>query len=162
MVRYEGAPCDGCRRFTAREVVRVGREIDVGLEAALSVEVLTFACAECGLLSGADVDAAAELAGARAVILAGIANGRTFSLLRRTLGLRTRELGRLLSAGVGTISRWENARREIDPKAWVLLAALVLEARGEPSVGARELLERVARPGALRPARALALPGSVA
>ena len=73
-------------------------------------------------------------------------SGEAFRFMRDSLELSAAELGELLDVGTGTISRWENAKRQVDRSVWVTLGSLVLD-RIE---GRRTTMERLAAIGERR------------
>lgn len=57
-------------------------------------------------------------------------SGEGFRYMRRSLGLKAKQLGALLGVRAESVSRWENARICVDLHAWVLLGILVFESQG--------------------------------
>jgi DNA-binding transcriptional regulator YiaG len=101
-------------------------------------------CNKCGeeLISGPwlgafDTALTAQLARSGAV------GPRGFRWLRGRAGLESRQLAALLDVSPGTVSRWENGKKPLERRAVALVAALALEALGEPA-HTRELLGKLA------------------
>lgn len=155
--------CKRCASAAPAKVVRLHRTFDVGTDEPLRIDVSTAACGTCGhLVDARAVDEAATRAAIRAIVDAGLANGRTFRFLRDAVGLQAKELGALIFSGIGTISRWENAHRVPDRRAWALLACLASDAVGDGRRGSvRAVLDALLHPSPIRPAHvAVGLHGS--
>jgi hypothetical protein len=75
-------------------------------------------CSACG-----DADRAV----ARYLAQHGPANGETFRYMRRAIGIPAKRLAELLGRTPEALSRWEHETQTIDPLAWALLGAIVLE-----------------------------------
>jgi DNA-binding transcriptional regulator YiaG len=93
----------------------------------------------------------AELAIASLLAQEGPVDGESFRFMRGALGIAARALAPLLGVAHETISRWENAARDVDRAAWLALGDLVLEAAGKPT-DARARMERIA--GGKKPPKA--------
>jgi putative zinc finger/helix-turn-helix YgiT family protein len=62
----------------------------------------------------------------------GILSGEAFRFMRKTTGIRAKELARLLDLTPETLSRWEKGHRLPDKKAMMVMGALVLDSlKGE-------------------------------
>lgn len=136
--------CAGCGN-TRLGTVEQRRTFEVGFEAPLVVRIEAAGCERCGRLAKpAAVNRAATLTALRQVATSGRVNGESFRFMRTTMGLQAKEVAHLLGLGVGTISRWENDVRDLDARAWVLLASLALEhAEGQSDSRTRGILDAV-------------------
>jgi putative zinc finger/helix-turn-helix YgiT family protein len=86
-------------------------------------------CPSCGELQVEDgALARARLAAGCALADAGVRSGDAFRHMRKALGLRAAELGRLLDVRPETISHWETGRAAPARAAFAALAAMVQEA----------------------------------
>lgn len=75
-------------------------------------------------------------------------NGDSFRFLRKTAGLRAKDLARMIGVTGDTISRWENGRHAIDRAAFFVLGQIVREKR-EGRTDMLDLLSRGDLPKAL-------------
>lgn len=108
----------------------------------------TFSATVSGQVCGACGETIAELADgerfdlAIAEILSEAApTGDSFRFLRKVVGLRGRDLARMLGIAGDTISRWENGKHAIDRAAFFVLGQIAREMRtGATSM--RDLLVR--------------------
>lgn len=83
-------------------------------------------CEECGEATIASkVLGAFELAIARQLGQLGLREGEAFRFMRKAIGKRAIDLAQDLDSTPETISRWENGKTEIEPRAFLLLANLV-------------------------------------
>lgn len=116
-----------CGRDTHHET-QVAIPVDTGLPSQTTVIVETTACPDCGRLAKPNaVDRAVKAAAVKVVVQSGHVSGKTFRFLRKALDLTGEGVASVLGLGVGTISRWENECRGVDPRAWAVLASLALE-----------------------------------
>ena len=105
-----------------------------------TAEVDVEACAECGdvvvpvpLLLAFDRALACDLA------RRGPVTGATLRLIRRAASLEPADLAVILGTTVETIASWEAGRRPVDHAAWLVVAAIALDALDGP----QPLLTRV-------------------
>jgi hypothetical protein len=100
-------------------------------------------CLACGEIA---IDyralAAFELEVARDVAQNGPVSGETLAFMRRAIQMEAKTLANLLDVSPGTLSRWENALRDVDFPAWFVTGELVLEKVGQ-SVPPSERLSNV-------------------
>lgn len=150
---FTGTERMGCTRCGQ---VRLGtveqrRSFEVGFDVPLVIHVESTGCERCGRLSKpAEVTRIASMTALRQVALSGRVNGESFRFMRTAMGLQAKEVAHLLGLGVGTISRWENDVRDLDPRAWTLLACLALEfADGEGQSRTRQVLSALREPPAV-------------
>jgi len=118
-----------------------------------SAELAGFRCRDCRRTYFAGPGLArCELAIAVHLTVHGPVCGEALTWARIALGMSGQELAGLLGVRAETLSRWENDRSPIDPKAWVLVGCLAAEKydrRGDmlqrlrslakPRVGARRV-----------------------
>lgn len=132
-------------------IIEQQRTFEVGFDAPLVVRVESTGCERCGRLAKpAAVARAAAMAALRVVAMSGRVNGESFRFLRSTMGLQAKEVAHMLGLGVGTISRWENDVRDLDPRAWTLLACLALEyIDGDGDPRTKKVLDAVREPHAV-------------
>jgi len=145
--RSERQGCTRCGQVRLTTIEQK-RSFDVGLETPLVVQVESTGCERCGRLAKpAAVARIAALTALRQVAISGRVNGESFRFMRTTMGLQAKEVAHLLGLGVGTISRWENDVRDLDPRAWTLLACLALEyVDGETEPRTRKVLDALREP----------------
>ena len=133
--------CPKCSATDLRPAVYAyAREVD---GRRFKAEVTARRCGKCGelLISGPGLlDAERALT---ASLASGAVGPQGFRLLRRAAGLAALELAALLDVTPGTVSRWENGKKPLERRAVALVAALALEAAGEPA-STRALLDRLA------------------
>jgi DNA-binding transcriptional regulator YiaG len=98
-----------------------------------------------GQLLEHDTLAGLELAAAHALGQAGICTGEAFRFMRKALGLRAIDLGELIQVDAATISRWETAAREVEVRAFALLAELVADKFGGRADTERRLKKLAAK-----------------
>jgi transcriptional regulator with XRE-family HTH domain len=99
-------------------------------------------CGKCG----EELVLRAALLAADRALTAALASGPVgaegFQWLRRAAGLPAQDLAALLDLTPGTVSRWENSKNPLERRAVAIVAALALEALGEPA-NLRELLDNL-------------------
>lgn len=90
--------------------------------------VPAWTCGSCGEQQlEHDALAGLELAAAHALGQHGVSTGEAFRFMRKALGLRAVDLGELIQIDAATISRWETETRDVDVRAFALLAELVAD-----------------------------------
>ncbi len=126
-MKEEASQCVSCGERAVRKG-EVALEREVG-EHLFSATVSGLVCSACGesiteLQDGERFDLAV------AEILAEAApTGDAFRFLRKVVGLRARDLARMLGLTGDTISRWENGKYAIDRAAFFVLGQIVRERR---------------------------------
>ena len=134
--------CSRCRSTNLRaDLYSYVRQVD---GTTFKAEVAATRCGACGevLISGPGLVAAER---ALTATLARSAVGpQGFRWLRRAAGLQAVKLAALLDVSPGTVSRWENGKKPLERRAVALVAALALEANGEPT-STLALLGRLAK-----------------
>lgn len=145
--RSERMACARCGQVRFG-LIEQRRSFEVGFDAPLVIHIESLGCERCGRLAKpAAVARMAELTALRQVALSGRVCGESFRFMRMMMGLQAKEVAHLLGLGVGTISRWENDVRELDARAWALVAGLALEhADGEAEARTRQILNAVHHP----------------
>jgi DNA-binding transcriptional regulator YiaG len=133
--------CPRCNEAELRPALYpYARELD---GRTFKAELEARSCAKCGEML---IPRPALLAADRA-LTAALASGPVgpegFRWLRRAAGLAALELAALLDLTPGTVSRWENSKKPLERRAVAVVAALALEALGEPP-RTRELLGKLA------------------
>ena len=95
-------------------------------EVELTGEVPGGQCSSCGA-STMNGEAAArfELQAAAELVQRGLCSGETFRFMRKALGMKATELAEVMNVAPETISRWENAQREVDWPEFLVLGCLV-------------------------------------
>jgi putative zinc finger/helix-turn-helix YgiT family protein len=126
-MKEEASQCVSCGERAVREGdVTLTREVG---EHVFSATVSGLVCSACGesitdLADGERFDLAV------AEILAEAApTGDAFRFLRKLVGLRARDLARMLGITGDTISRWENGKHGIDRAAFFVLGQIARERR---------------------------------
>lgn len=108
-------------------------------------------CPQCG--AGAVEDdsvRALELSAADALARRGVRTGEVFKFMRKALGLRAADLGKLIDIDPTTISRWECGHQDPDIRAFALLAEMVAD-QIHGRTETRDRLEALTRPQDSRP-----------
>ncbi|HEX4621532.1 MAG TPA: hypothetical protein VH208_08195 [Myxococcaceae bacterium] len=82
-------------------------------------------CAGCEQVLSSAGTHEGELVFAQLLANVGTASGWAFSVLRKTLKLSEQGAAELLQVRRETISRWENAKGQVDRMAWVTLGSMV-------------------------------------
>jgi len=125
--KEEASQCVTCgERAVRKGTVALTREVG---EHVFSTTVAGHVCGACGetltdLGDGERFDLAV------AEILAEAApTGDSFRFLRKVVGLRARDLARMLGITGDTISRWENNKHAIDRAAFFILGQIARERR---------------------------------
>lgn len=107
-------------------------------------------CENCGASTlSSEVLQRFELAIARKLAQLGVREGEAFRFMRKAIGKRAMDLAQDLDSTPETISRWENGKLEIEPRAFLLLASMVEDKiRGENTTEAliRALHEKPKKP----------------
>jgi putative zinc finger/helix-turn-helix YgiT family protein len=106
-------------------------------------------CNACGesYVTGGDIERA-ELTIAAELARRGIRSGESFRFMRKALGLRSNALAELFDLQPETVSRWEKGMQTLDPRAFALLGALVvdrLEGREETALARLRALRAPAK-----------------
>lgn len=100
-------------------------------------------CAKCG----EELVLREALLAADRALTAALASGPVgpegFQWLRRAAGLAAQDLAGLMDLTPGTVSRWENSKKPLERRAVAIVAALALEALGEPA-NLRAVLDNLA------------------
>ncbi len=122
--------CAQCGHGTLEPGV-VERTVNVG-ELSYTAEVPAKVCPSCGAYR-LSRDTMRRLSAVIAGDLAreGVATPEVFRYLRKRLQLSAKELAALLDVTPETVSRWENGKHPLDPRAMKLLGAMVLDSLGE-------------------------------
>ncbi len=128
------------------------RTLEVGLDVPLQLTIEALACTRCDeIVPSSDLDRRIRLEALRCVALSGQANAETFRFLRTGLGLQAKELAYLFQMDAGTISRWENGVRDVELRAWALLACMALDLAGSTDPHPqRRVLEALRSPPSTR------------
>lgn len=117
-------------------------------ENTFSATVTGLVCTACGeTITDFEVGERFDLAIAE-VLSETAPSGEAFRFLRRVVGLRARDLARMLGVTGDTISRWENGRHAIDRAAFFVLGTIARERRAG-STAMLDLLVRGEMPRAL-------------
>jgi DNA-binding transcriptional regulator YiaG len=103
-------------------------------------------CVSCGeTYTAADAIERVELAAAATLADAGAVDGASFRFMRHALGFTAKDLATELRTTAETISRWENATRDVDPLAWATVASMTRD-RLEGSTRTLEQLKAIREP----------------
>ena len=139
MKKEEAGQCVSCgKRAMAPGQVTLTREVG---EHLFSATVQGQICGACGetltdLADGERFDlAVAE------ILSEATPTGDSFRFLRKVVGLRARDLARMLGIAGDTISRWENGKHAIDRAAFFVLGQIAREQR-RCATSMRDLLVR--------------------
>jgi DNA-binding transcriptional regulator YiaG len=134
--------CVACQK-PMRDGAVVHEFLVSGVKVRGSLPAKTCACGE-QIIEG-DALAALELAAAHALGQHGVRTAEAFRFMRKALALRAVDLGALIGIEPETISRWETDKRDIDVRAFALLAELVAD-RVAGRTDTEERLKRLANP----------------
>lgn len=135
-------PSCGAKRFRNEQVSEKLQLGDMSFTANLPAKVC-IACSE-GTFTGDDLHRF-ELSVARWLADSGVRSPDTFRFMRKVLGMRAVDLGKLLDIAPETISRWENGAMPVETRAFALLGALVSD-RLEGRVNTLERLNAIRTP----------------
>lgn len=140
----------GCRNCGRKKFRKKSRTNSYTVGATtFKVDVLGRECVNCGeTYFSNQALLAAELRVAEQLARAGNVSPESFKFMREALELRSQDLARLLDVAIETVSRWENAKRDLDRAAWILLATMVLERR-DGGEATRARLEGFLKPSPL-------------
>lgn len=141
--------CRFCDSERSKET-RLTRALAFGRAAPVTVVVNVRSCIQCGRPALPDEwERRARAEVLRKVALSGNGGAKSFRFMRRALGLSAKEVAIAFHVGVGTLSRWENGVRRVEPRAWALMAALALETTGGEALpsetGIRHVLQELVR-----------------
>ena len=145
-MKEEKQKCVSCGENSMRKgEITLTREVG---EHVFSATVTGLICGACGETI-ADVEAGERFDLAVAEILSeALPTADSFRFLRRVIGLRARDLARMLGITGDTISRWENGKHAIDRAAFFVLGKVVRE-KQSGSTAMLDLLVRGEMPRAL-------------
>jgi putative zinc finger/helix-turn-helix YgiT family protein len=125
-VEVMASKCTSCgaKRFRTEQVNERLELGDMSFTAMLPAKV----CSACGdgTFAGDDLHRF-ELSVARWLADSGVRSPDTFRFMRKALGMRAVDLGKLLDIAAETISRWENGAMPVETRAFALLGALVAD-----------------------------------
>ena len=97
-------------------------------ELIFEAELDAYQCDTCGqILFSDEVVSFFEDEVSRWIAERGFVSSKSFRFMRKSLGLKARELAAWLKVTPETLSRWEKGTREPDPRAVIVLGTMVLE-----------------------------------
>jgi DNA-binding transcriptional regulator YiaG len=127
--------CAGCIARAHTSLVRV-QHFRGGVE--LRGELPADACS-CGASTiQLETLARFEVSAAAALAIAGVCTGESFRFIRKSLGMRASDVGKILGVTPETVSRWETGQRDVDPHVFAMLGEIAIAtAEGRPSPAER-------------------------